>query len=88
MDVDRQIYDFKNEHSSHFVEWVPNINSTLVFNNKLRDIDMAAVSIYNHTAIKDLFKRLSVQFTSMFRSRAYLHLYTEQGLDEMDFREA
>merc|ERR1739844_225622 len=44
--------------------------------------------IGNSTAIQDLFKRISEQFTAMFRRKAFLHWYTGEGMDEMEFTEA
>eukprot|EP00116_Pleurobrachia_bachei_P016213 sb/3476475/ len=35
-----------------------------------------------------LFKRISEQFTAMFRRKAFLHWYTGEGMDEMEFTEA
>ena len=40
------------------------------------------------TAIQELFKRISEQFTAMFRRKAFLHWYTGEGMDEMEFTEA
>ena len=37
----------------------------------------------NSTAILELFKRISEQFTAMFRRKAFLHWYTGEGMDEM-----
>ena len=37
----------------------------------------------NSTAIQELFKRVSEQFTAMFRRKAFLHWYTGEGMDEM-----
>ena len=39
----------------------------------------------NSTAIQELFKRVSEQFTAMFRRKAFLHWYTGEGMDEMEF---
>uniref|UniRef100_A0A8D3DJ09 Tubulin, beta 5 n=1 Tax=Scophthalmus maximus TaxID=52904 RepID=A0A8D3DJ09_SCOMX len=39
-------------------------------------------------AIQELFKRISEQFTAMFRRKAFLHWYTGEGMDEMEFTEA
>ncbi|TRY63579.1 hypothetical protein TCAL_10343 [Tigriopus californicus] len=49
---------------------------------------MAATFIGNSTAIQELFKRISEQFTAMFRRKAFLHWYTGEGMDEMEFTEA
>ncbi len=42
----------------------------------------------NSTSIQELFKRISEQFTAMFRRKAFLHWYTGEGMDEMEFTEA
>ena len=49
---------------------------------------MAATFIGNNTAIQEMFKRVSEQFTAMFRRKAFLHWYTGEGMDEMEFTEA
>jgi tubulin beta len=49
---------------------------------------MAVTFIGNSTAIQELFKRVSEQFTAMFRRKAFLHWYTGEGMDEMEFTEA
>merc|ERR1719213_969266 len=35
-----------------------------------------------------MFKRVAEQFTGMFRRKAFLHWYTGEGMDEMEFTEA
>lgn len=42
----------------------------------------------NFHASQELFKRISEQFTAMFRRKAFLHWYTGEGMDEMEFTEA
>lgn len=49
---------------------------------------MAATFIGNNTAIQELFIRVSGQFSAMFRRKAFLHWYTGEGMDEMEFSEA
>jgi len=49
---------------------------------------MAVTFIGNNTAIQTLFKRVSEQFTAMFRRKAFLHWYTGEGMEEMEFTEA
>ena len=49
---------------------------------------MAGTFIGNSTAIQELFRRISEQFTAMFRRKAFLHWYTGEGMDEMEFTEA
>ncbi|KAM3572126.1 hypothetical protein VYU27_005875 [Nannochloropsis oceanica] len=50
--------------------------------------EMSATFVGNTTAIQDVWKRISEQFTAMFRRKAFLHWYTGEGMDEMEFTEA
>merc|ERR1719353_1966040 len=49
---------------------------------------IAVVFPTKHTAIQEMFKRVAEQFTGMFRRKAFLHWYTGEGMDEMEFTEA
>merc|ERR1712188_323993 len=48
----------------------------------------AATFVSNTTALKDMFKRLSTQFSSLYKRKAFLHWYKGEGMDEMEFQEA
>ncbi|KAJ1537592.1 Tubulin beta-4 chain, partial [Nowakowskiella sp. JEL0078] len=49
---------------------------------------MSATFIGNSTTIQELFKRIHTQFTAMYRRKAFLHWYTGEGMDEIEFTEA
>ncbi|XP_025237496.1 tubulin beta-7 chain isoform X25 [Theropithecus gelada] len=67
---------------------VENTDETYCIDNEaLYDICFLTF-IGNSTAIQELFKRISEQFTAMFRRKAFLHWYTGEGMDEMEFTEA
>merc|ERR1712032_1172585 len=51
-------------------------------------LKMSSTFIGNSTAIQEMFKRVSEQFTAMFRRKAFLHWYTGEGMDEMECTEA
>ncbi|KAK9526445.1 hypothetical protein VZT92_015145 [Zoarces viviparus] len=72
----------------YFVEWIPNNVKTAVCDIPPRGLKMAVTFIGNSTAIQELFKRMSKQFTAVFRRKAFLHWYTAEGMDEMEFTEA
>ncbi|PIO73043.1 Tubulin/FtsZ family, GTPase domain protein [Teladorsagia circumcincta] len=87
-EVDEQMLNVQNKNSSYFVEWIPNNVKTAVCDIPPRGVKMAATFVGNSTAIQELFKRISEQFTAMFRRKAFLHWYTGEGMDEMEFTEA
>ncbi|XP_070768654.1 tubulin beta-5 chain isoform X9 [Enoplosus armatus] len=87
-EIDEQMLNVQNKNSSYFVEWIPNNVKTAVCDIPPRGLKMAVTFIGNSTAIQELFKRISEQFTAMFRRKAFLHWYTGEGMDEMEFTEA
>ena len=78
----------QNKNSSYFVEWIPCNVKTAVCNIPPRGLKASSTFIGNSTSITELFGRISDQFSSMFRRKAFLHWYTSEGMDEMEFTEA
>lgn len=87
-EVDEQMSQIQNKNEQCFVEWIPNNVKTAVCDIPPRGLKMAATFIGNSTAIQELFRRISEQFTAMFKRKAFLHWYTGEGMDEMEFTEA
>ena len=87
-EVDEQLLSIQNKNSTYFVEWIPNNIKTAVCDIPPRGLKMSGTFIGNTTACQELFKRIGEQFTSMFRRKAFLHWYTGEGMDEMEFTEA
>lgn len=85
--VDEQILNVQNKNSCYFVEWIPNNVKTAVCDIPPRGLTMAGTFIGNSTAIQELFKRIGEQFTAMYKRKAFLHWYTGEGMDEMEFTE-
>jgi len=87
-EVDEQMLAVQNKNSAYFVEWIPNNVKVAVCDVPPKGLPMAATFIGNSTAIQEIFKRIAEQFTAMFRRKAFLHWYTGEGMDEMEFTEA
>jgi len=87
-EVDEQMLNVQNKNSSYFVEWIPNNIKSSICDIPPRGLKMSATFVGNSTAIQDMFKRVSEQFTLMFRRKAFLHWYIGEGMDEMEFTEA
>ena len=69
------------------MEWIPNNVKTAACDIPPRGLKMSATFIGNSTSIQELFRRISEQFTAMFKRKAFLHWYTGEGMDEMEFTE-
>ncbi|GJR70254.1 tubulin beta-2 chain-like protein [Tanacetum coccineum] len=78
-EVDEQIQNVQNKNSSYFVKWIPNNVKSTVCDIPSTGLKMASTFIGNSTSIKKMFRRVSEQFTAMFRRKAFLHWYTGEG---------
>jgi len=87
-EVDEQMLNVQNKNSSYFVEWIPNNIKSFICDIPPKGLKMAVTLIGNSTAIQEMFKRVAEQFTALFRRKAFLHWYTGEGMDEMEFTEA
>jgi hypothetical protein len=86
-EVDDHMVQIQNRNSAYFVEWIPNNVKTAVCDIPPPGMKMSGTFVGNTTAIQELFKRINEQFTAMFRRKAFLHWYTGEGMDEMEFCE-
>ncbi|KAJ7163389.1 TUBB protein [Mycena filopes] len=87
-DVEEEMQKIQRNNTAYFVEWIPNNVLSAHCDIAPRGRKMAVTFIANSTAIQELFKRVNDQFTAMFKRKAFLHWYTGEGMDEMEFTEA
>ncbi|MCO5548489.1 hypothetical protein L7F22_001949 [Adiantum nelumboides] len=87
-EVEEQVFNVQSRNSAYFVEWIPNNIKCSVCDIPPKGLKMAATFIGNSTTIQELFKRVGDQFNAMFRKKAFLHWYTGEGMDELEFTEA
>ncbi|KAF8896653.1 beta-tubulin 2 tubb2 [Infundibulicybe gibba] len=82
------VRDLQKKNSHHFVEWIPdNVSVSLVSVPPVGQVQ-SATGLSNSTAIQEVFKRTLDSFSLMFKRRAFLHWYTGEGMDVMEFSEA
>ncbi|GJN91504.1 hypothetical protein Rhopal_004527-T1 [Rhodotorula paludigena] len=87
-EVDENMLSVQQKNADYFVEWVPNNVMSAHCEIPPKGLKMAVTFIGNSTSIQELFQRVGSSFSSMFRRRAFLHWYTGEGMDEMEFTEA
>ena len=77
----------QNKNSSYFVEQIPNNIKASVCDILPTGLNMTVAFAGHSTAIQEMFKRVAEYFTAMFCCKAFLHWYTEEEMDEMEFTE-
>jgi len=87
-EVDDHMSKVQNKNSDNFVEWIPNNIKSSICDVASIGEEMSATFIGNSTAIQDVFKRVGNQFSKMFKRKAFVHWYTNEGMEEMEFTEA
>ncbi|KAK7461878.1 Tubulin beta-2 chain [Stygiomarasmius scandens] len=82
------VLDLQKRNAAHFAEWIPDNVSVSLCSVPPVGQKQAATALANSTAIQELFTRTQDTFTAMFKRRAFLHWYTGEGMDPMEFSEA
>ncbi|KAG2132942.1 beta-tubulin 2 [Suillus clintonianus] len=87
-EAESSVMQLQRKNSNLFVEWIPDNVSVSLCSVPPVGQPQAAVALANSTCIQELFKRNLDQFALMFKRRAFLHWYTGEGMDVMEFTEA
>jgi len=87
-DVDEHMLNMQKKNEAYFVEWIPNNIKSSMCNIPNFGFGGNAVFMGNTTAMKLLNTRILEQFSKLYGVKAYLHWYTGEGMDEMEFQEA
>lgn len=82
------IHDLQTKNSHLFVEWIPDNVSVSLVRVPPVGLTRSATALSNSTAIQELFQRTLTGFSAMFKRKAFLHWYTGEGMDVMEFSEA
>jgi tubulin beta len=87
-EIEQQMTNFRRKNNDLFANWVPNNIKIAICDVAPRDLKLSATSISNTTAISFLFQRLVDQFQAMLQKRAFVHWYTDEGMEEQEFTSA
>ncbi|KAF8318992.1 tubulin-domain-containing protein [Clavulina sp. PMI_390] len=87
-DAEAAVHDIQRKQSSLFVEYIPDNVSTTLCSVAPVGQTKAATCLGNTTAIAEIFQRTQTSYAAMFKRRAYLYWYSQEGMDEMEFTEA
>ncbi|KAL7676176.1 hypothetical protein ACOME3_002432 [Neoechinorhynchus agilis] len=87
-EVDEQVMNIQSKNSAYFIEWVPNNLKTAVCDIAPRGMDKSATFLGNTTAIIALWDRVGEAYRTMYRRKAFIHWYMNEGMDIAEFGEA
>ncbi|EPT05580.1 hypothetical protein FOMPIDRAFT_1021375 [Fomitopsis schrenkii] len=87
-EAESAVFELQRKNSSQFVEWIPDNVSVSLISVPPVGTTQAATCLSNSTAVQELFQRTLSQFVAMYKRSAFLHWYTGEGMDAMEFSEA
>lgn len=89
-EVDSQIKKLTDKYSQQFVEWIPNrLMSTICsVSPPNRGSSMSGTMILNTTSINGSLRKVLENFQKMYKRKAYVHWYLNEGMDVQEFDEA
>lgn len=87
-EVDETVLQVSNKNSASFVEWIPNNIKASICDVPPTGLEMSSTFVGNSTSIQEVWSRVIDQFSCMYKRKAFLHWYTGEGMDEMEFSEA
>lgn len=90
------IQNMRKSNPIKFVEWSPNgFKLTMsrqvpmtIPQSEMGSLKSSITMICNHTALKNTWNEIGIKFDSLFKKRAYIHSFIEDGMDESQFVEA
>ncbi|XP_058789977.1 tubulin beta chain-like [Phymastichus coffea] len=87
-EIDDEMLNVQNKNSPYFVDWIPNNVKTALCDIPPTGLDISGTFLGNSTVIHEVFKRVSTQFSLMFKRKAFLHWFTGEGMEENEFTDA
>merc|ERR1712130_952917 len=87
-EIDDELAKVQMKMSDNFVSWIPNNIQSSLINVPTEGTPMSVSMAANTTAIKNVFIRILNDFRKLYKRGAFLHSYTGEGMDRMEFDEA
>ena len=87
-EVEEAMSSLRKSNSSNYIEWIPDNIRTWICDEPAKGQIRSGTLISNTTSVQDVFKRISEQFTAIYKRKAFLHWFTGEGMDKLEFTEA
>ena len=89
-EIDKELINYKNKNKDlvYFLESLPCNLLTFSCDVPPIGVNQAASFMVNSSAMEGVLNDISEKYEEINRRKAFLHLYTEEGMDEFEFEEA
>lgn len=87
LEIDQAMLNYKLKNFSSFTDWIPNNISSCVVTKPLKEYQLSSTLVATSSSIANIFDKYNNLFNKLFSKKAYVHLYTDLGMDDMEFTE-
>lgn len=91
-EVDKAMHEIQKDGSRYdkfFPDWIPNcIASSISGAKQKQDIPRSVVFATNNTAVHEVFDRSIKSWDCMYKSKAYVHVFEQDGISVQDLMES
>ncbi|KII69107.1 Tubulin beta-2 chain [Thelohanellus kitauei] len=87
-EVEDHMVSLHKKHEKIFVNWIPNNVLTASTDVPLSTAPVSGTFIGNSTAIMSMYQRIVETCSKMYEKKAFLHWYTEEGMEPADITES
>ena len=87
-DIEEQAHKAKDRELNHFSSWIPDNLKISLCDVPMIGVKTCSSFLGNSTAICTKLINIRDKFNKLFRRKAFLHYFTTEGMDEMEFTEA
>ena len=85
-EIDSQLINIQSKYSTYYVEWIGTSKILPSFCDIApQGLEQSATLVANSTAINEPFKKFEEKHYTLFKRKAFLHWYTAEGMEELEF---
>ena len=86
-DLESSINNYICSNSSWFVDWITNNVELSMCDVSAPERSVSSLMINNNTVSSSIFNRIKNQFNALYKTKAHVHWYTNEGMDTNEFSE-
>jgi tubulin beta len=87
-EVENEMKNIQKNNVPYFIDWIPNNVKTVACVVPPKNVALSGTFLGNNTVIHEIFKRVSAQFTHIFKKKTFLQWFISEGMEESEFIDA
>ena len=86
-ELESSVEKFQNQNTGKFQSWIPNGLKRTLVQKALPGHTNNACLVANSTSVRNIIYKMTQKYGKLYKKLAFVHWYTSEGLDSMEFEE-